>query len=328
MSGGVDSSVAAALLKKEGFQVEGIFMRLNDFSGVSEKRAKKVAKILDIKFRVLDFRREFKKRIVDYFLKEYKEGRTPNPCVVCNKFIKFGGLLEQVKKIGVDFLATGHYVRWKDGKLFSAKDKNKDQSYFLWELNQDQLKYVLFPIGGYTRVQVENMAKDFKLPFSNVKKSMEVCFVPKTTEEFLKKYLKPKLGNIVDINNKIIGRHKGLPLYTSGQRKGIGLSGGPFYVIDKNPRKNELIVSKNKKDLLKKEIFVKEINWILNKEPKFPLKVQVKIRYRTNSVPARIYKIHNNRYKIIFTYPQRAATPGQSAVFYGEQELLGGGIIC
>ncbi|MFH1401456.1 MAG: tRNA 2-thiouridine(34) synthase MnmA [Parcubacteria group bacterium] len=334
MSGGVDSSVAAALLKKEGFSVVGAFMRLNDFSSISEKRAKKVASILKIPLMIIDLRKKFKKKIIEHFLREYKMGRTPNPCVVCNKLIKFGVLLTQAKKLGAEFLATGHYIKKiqnpksKIQKLLTAKDKGKDQSYFLWKLNQVQLSHALLPIGDYTRAEIEKMAKDFKLPFSGVKKSVEICFVQKTIEDFLKKHLKLKPGSVIDAQKRILGRHRGLPLYTFGQRKGIGLAGGPYYVADKNVPKNQLLVTKNEKDLLKKEIIVKEVNWIQGRAPGSPFKASVKIRYRTDSVPAKIYKIPNTKYKILFSCPQRAVTPGQSAVFYRRKELLGGGIIC
>ena len=368
MSGGVDSSVAAAFLKKAGFNVVGAFMKFwspsekgkaenRCCSTESETRARKVAEILNIPFYVFSFEKEFKKKIVDYFLEEYKSNRTPNPCVVCNKEIKFGLLLKKALGLGIDFIATGHYARIRKFvnsqqirySLISAKDKNKDQSYFLWKLNQKQLGHVLFPVGNYTRAEVEKMAEIFKLPFSNVKKSMEICFVSKTVEGFLKKYIKIKSGKIIDEKGNTLGRHDGLPFYTIGQRKGMGLAGGPafakatagkpYYVVDKNIKKNELVVSQNEKDLLKKESIVKEVNWISGKEPKMPLRAQVKIRYRSDSVPAVIYKkLDAKRYALKFFRAQRAVTPGQSAVFYlpvrsqkakeGKgDELLGGGVI-
>jgi len=338
MSGGVDSSVAAALLKRAGFNIIGVFLKLNNFSSEAEKRARKSAKILKIPFFVFNFEKEFKKRIFDYFLDGYKKGITPNPCTVCNKEIKFGLLLERALKLDADFVATGHYARKKklenrkqktEYKLLKAKDKNKDQSYFLWMLSQKQLKRILFPVGDYTRQEVEKMAKKFKLPFANVKKSMEICFVPTTIDYFLKKYLKPKPGIITTKDGKKIGEHKGLPFYTIGQRKGIKLPGGPFYVLDKNLKKNILIVTKNEKDLYKKELFVKDVNWISSKEPKLPLQVKAKIRYRSKSVPATITRsLKSKVYNLKFGHPQRAITPGQSVVLYRGEVLLGGGIIC
>jgi len=403
MSGGVDSSVAAALLKRAGFNVVGVFMKFwkprnkadynADLRGFenrcctleAERRARKVAKILKIPFYVFNFEKEFKKKIVDYFLKEHKAGRTPNPCVVCNKEIKFGLLLEKALKLDADFVATGHYARLRqsdpnlriaselseysehsdvnsdhsDRILLKAKDKNKDQSYFLWMLNQKQLKKILFPIGDYTRKEVENLAKKFKLPVLKARKSVEICFIQTTIDDFLKKYLKENPGKIIDTRGETIGTHQGLYYYTIGQRKGLGLVGGPafakatagkpYYVLDKDLKKNLLIVTKNEKDLYKKELTAKNVNWISGKEPKLPLKIKAKIRYRSQLAPATIYHpegkpsashgagLKSNIYHLKFEKPQRAITPGQSVVFYSSptknlvgdkgQELLGGGII-
>ncbi len=364
MSGGVDSSVAVALLKKQGYDVVGVFMKFwlaspespGDGGGIgynrccsleSEIRARKVAKILNIPFYVFNFEKEFKNRIVDYLLEEYKAGRTPNPCVVCNKEIKFGLLLKKALAIDADFIATGHYAKIRKFvnskqirySLIKGKDKEKDQSYFLWKLSQAQLKHVLFPVGNHTRSEVEKIAENFRLPFSNVKKSMEICFVPKTVEEFLKKYIKMKSGRIVDEKENVLGQHDGLPLYTIGQRRGIGLSGGPafakasagkpYYVLDKDLKRNLLIVTNNPQHLLKKETFVKDVNWISGKEPELPIKVSVKIRYHSQIAPAVISKkLNAKRHTLKFARSQRAITPGQSAVFYGGEKLLGGGIIC
>jgi len=340
MSGGIDSSVAAALLKKEGFEIMGAFMRLADLPKFDEakERAKKVAKILKIPFYVFDLGKEFKKKIIDYFLKEYKSGNTPNPCVLCNKEIKFGLLLEKALALGADFVATGHYARKKEIRenscsnsfkfaLLRAKDKEKDQSYFLWMLNQEQLKRILFPIGNYTKEEVKNFARKFKLPVLKAKKSVEICFIEKTVNDFLRKHLKEKPGKIVDTQGKVLGEHKGLWFYTIGQRKGIGLSQGPWWVVGKDLKRNLLIVTKNEKDLLKKELFCENVNWISGKEPKLPLKVEAKIRYRQELADATVYS-ENKIYKVVFKKPQRAITPGQSVVFYKGEELLGGGIIC
>ncbi len=347
MSGGVDSSVAAALLKRAGFDIIGVFMKFwsapHHFysesgggwnrccSPDSEKRARQVAKILNIPFYVIRFEKEFKKRIVDYFLKEHKAGLTPNPCVICNKEIKFGLLLGKALALDADFIATGHYARLKKTKdgfhLLRSKDKDKDQSYFLWQLDQKQLGRVLFPIENYTRAEVEKLAEKFKLPFSGVRKSQEICFIPDTVEDFLKRHIKTKPGKIMTMEGKTIGEHSGLWFYTIGQRKGMGLSGGPYYVLDKDLKKNILIVTKNEKDLYKKELIVKNVSWIFGTKPKLPLKVQSKIRYRHKSSSAIISKILNTKYKILFSSPQRAITPGQSVVFYKGGELLGGGII-
>lgn len=336
MSGGVDSSVATALLKEAGFDVIGVFMKFwagDELNKEAEKRARKIAGILKIPFHVIDFKKEFKNQIVDSFLADYKKGITPNPCVICNKEIKFGLFLKKAKSLGADFVATGHYARIKKENsksvLTKARDKEKDQSYFLWKLNQSQLKHVLFPVGGYKKSEVRNLAKHFKLPVFDIPESQEVCFIPKTTNEFLKKYLKTKPGEIVNVKGKVIGKHEGLWFYTIGQRKGIRLPGGPFYVVSKDKKKNLLIVSKNKKDLYKKELALKNVNWIISKAPKLPLKVKVKIRYGHKPVSAVITKSQKmKKYTLKFTKAQKAITSGQSAVFYERNKLLGGGVIC
>lgn len=341
MSGGIDSSVAACLLKKAGFDVIGIFMKFwseADLKGSwnrccspeAEKRARQVAKILNLPFYVFNFEKEFKKGIVDYFLKEHKTGRTPNPCVVCNKKIKFGLLLEKAMTLEADYVATGHYAlkrEIKNYKLLKAKDKNKDQSYFLWMLNQNQLKHILFPIGEYTKDKVRKLAKKFKLPVLNIPESMEICFIKSTINDFLERHLKSKPGKITNPKGAIIGKHQGLHFYTIGQRRGVKLTGGPYYVLDKNQKKNLLIVTKNQKDLYKKELVVKNVNWISGKVPKLPLKIRAKIRYRHKASKATIYYLKSNIYHLIFDKPQRAITPGQSTVFFRGQEVLGGGII-
>jgi tRNA-specific 2-thiouridylase len=331
MSGGLDSAVASALLKRAGFNVIGVFLRLADLPSFKEgeRRAKKVAKILKIPFLVLGLKKEFKKRIINYFLEGYKKGITPNPCVVCNKKIKFGLFLAKAQKLDADYLATGHYARLRQGRLLKAKDRGRDQSYFLWMLTQKQLRRTLLPIGDYTRKEVKNLAKTFGLSFLlKTPKSVEICFIPKTVEDFLRHYLKPKPGKAVDVKGKSLAEHQGLAFYTIGQRKGIGLAGGPYWVLDKDFKKNILIVTKNKKDLSKKELILKEVNWVSGREPRLPLKIKAKIRYRHQPVSARIYKIRNTKYKILFDQSQRAITPGQSAVFYRGSGLLGGGIIC
>jgi tRNA-specific 2-thiouridylase len=354
MSGGLDSSVAAALLKRAGFDVIGVFMRFwsdpeeKRIFGVSnrccsveaEVRARKVAKVLGIPFYVFDFSKEFKERIVDYFLDSSKKGVTPNPCVVCNKEVKFGLLLEKALSLGADFVATGHYAKVErvknkesgseEFKLMRAKDKEKDQSYFLWRLSQWQLSKVLFPISGFMRREVEKLAEKFKLPVVGLKKSVELCFVIYGIEDFLRKYLKENPGKIVDKEGKILGEHKGLWFYTIGQRKGLNLPGGPYWVLEKDLKRNVLIVTKDPQDLLKKELTCKEVNWILSERPKLPMDVEVKIRYRSELIKATIFPVSQtkNEYKVIFKEPQRAITPGQSVVFFKEEEVVGGGVIC
>jgi len=358
MSGGIDSSVAAALLRRVGFDVIGVFMKFwmapekdglvgawnRCCSPEAEARARKVAKILKIPFYVFNFEKEFKKRIVDYFLDGYKKGITPNPCVVCNKEIKFGLLLEKALALEADFVATGHYVKKYVIRnlqlnnssithygLRIAKDRTKDQSYFLWQLSQNQLKHILFPLGNYTKAQVRDLAKKFKLPVLDIPESMEICFIRTTLNDFLVHYLKSKPGPILTTEGKRIGQHRGLPFYTIGQRKGIELSGGPFYVVAKDLKKDALIVTPffNDKNLYRKSLIAKNVNWVSGREPKLPLKIKAQIRYGHKTVSATLTKkLKGRKIELIFAKPQRAITPGQSVVFYQGQELLGGGIIC
>jgi tRNA-specific 2-thiouridylase len=340
MSGGIDSTVAAALLKSGRFlpagrqvNVLGVFIRFwseNKTENLkAEKKAKFVAKKLGIPFFIFDFKKEFKKKVVNYFIQEYKAGRTPNPCVVCNKEIKFGLFLKKALAMKIDFIATGHYVRLEKGKLMMAKDKEKDQSYFLWQLSQKQLKRCLFPLGGYTKTEVKKMAEDFNLSVSSFRESQEVCFASTSAADFLKKNIKQIPGNIINSKGEILGKHKGLSLYTIGQRKGIELPGGPYWVVKKDIKKNVLLVTKNEKDLLQKELAFYSANWISGKNPNFPLKVKVKTRYRSQLADAVIKKGN----KVVFKKAQRAITSGQSVVFYlpvqagRGKELLGGGVI-
>jgi len=382
MSGGVDSSVAAALLKKQGFDVVGIMMKFwrspelaegkdgeNRCCSVeSEKLARAVAKKIGIPFYVINVEKEFKKKVVDYFFAEYKKGNTPNPCVVCNKEIKFGFLIKKALSLGADFVATGHYARISLGdklfsgrevpllpfgqvdpnlqkayrlavksvlpRLFAGADKEKDQSYFLWQLSQDQLRRVLFPVGGYTKTEVRKLAKKFKLPTAETPESQEVCFISQTTSEFLKKYLKTKPGDICltpGVNETstpgVVGKHNGLWFYTIGQRRGLEIPQGPYYVVDKDFKKNILIVSKNKKDLLKKEFTIGDVNWISDKKSKLPLKAKCKIRYKSQLADALIRANKGGEVEVVFKKSQKAITPGQSAVFYKGEELLGGATI-
>ncbi|MDO8524302.1 MAG: tRNA 2-thiouridine(34) synthase MnmA [bacterium] len=339
LSGGVDSSVACALLKKQGFEVVGFFMNLWIAQGgccsiEDQERARKVAEILKIPFYVVNFSDSFKKGVVEYFLAEIKKGKTPNPCVVCNKEIKFGLLLEKAQALGCDYLATGHYAKTKDGKLFRAKNLEKDQTYFLWKLGQKELAKILFPLGEIeSKQKVRELAKKFGLPTYKTPESNDVCFLAQTNlQQFLTQITAtglPQAGKIVDMGGNALGQHKGLWFYTIGQRKGIELSGGPYFVVEKDIKKNILVVSKNENDLLKKELVAQEVNWASGVTPTVPLKVLAKVRYGTEPASAIIKeKLGPKKYKVVFTKSQRAITPGQSVVFYGKgNELLGGGII-
>jgi tRNA-uridine 2-sulfurtransferase len=329
LSGGRDSAVAAALLKKADFKVVGIFMRLGNTSVFKqgEKRARQIASFLKIDYKCLDLRKEFEQEIIKPFIEEHKQGKTPNPCVVCNKEIKFDVLFKKMKEFQADFMATGHYARIKNQKLLKAKDSHKDQSYFLWQLTPKLLSKTLFPLAGYTKTEVSRLAKDFNLPLGDVSDSQEICFIESSLANFFRIHLKPKAGKILDSKGKVIGEHKGLWQYTLGQRKGIGFSGGPYYVVNKDIKKNALIVSKNERELYQKELIAKDVNWIVGDELKFPLKAKARIRYHGNLCSAVIDRYKGDKVKIVFAKPQRAVTPGQSVVFYDKQELLGGGTI-
>lgn len=341
LSGGVDSAVTAGLLKQEGWEVFGFHLRLwtEEEEGANEriKKVKKIAEVLKIPFEVLDLRREFKKKVVDYFLREFINGRTPNPCIRCNQEIKFGRLLKfSLNEMKADYLATGHYARVghsRPYKLFRGVDKKKDQSYFLYTLTQKQLSYLLFPLGKYRQRYVLKLAKRWKLPIS--KKSRAICFFKeKDYRFFLKRQIPQKLvpGEVSTLDGKVIGRHLGLPLYTIGQRHGFELKKkvlGPMYVVGKEVGQNRLIVGFGG-ECERGEFKVGEANWIAGQAPKLPLKCQVKIRHQGQLLNCELsnYQIANGRLRVILAEPQQGVAPGQSAVFYKGEEVLGGGIIC
>jgi tRNA-uridine 2-sulfurtransferase len=322
LSGGVDSSVSAMLLKKQGFSVIGVFLHLwkEERSSEGEERAKKVAETLNIPFYIFDFQEEFKKKVVDSFLFSLKSGNTPNPCVVCNREIKFGMLLEKLKDYNADYLSTGHYAKIKEGRLLKGEDENKDQSYFLWGLKREWLKKLIFPLGYYKKEEVREIAKKHNLPTAETKESQETCFIPDNFNSFLKRNISNFPGKIVDERGNIIGEHQGLFYYTLGQRKGLGFSGGPYYVLEKKLKKNILVVTRNKDKISKKELSYTSNNFF--REVVFPFKAKVKIRYRGEFTDAVV-----DKGKVFFHLAQRAVTPGQSVVFYKEEEVLGGGII-
>jgi tRNA-specific 2-thiouridylase len=329
MSGGIDSSASAFLLKRAGFDVigvQGIFHKNYDVNSL--KNAEKTAKMLKIPFFVINLEKEFKKEIIDQFIKDLKKGLTPNPCIVCNDLIKFGLLIKKSNKLGAEMIATGHYAQIKEKdtfQLLKAKDLTKDQSYFLWRLKQNQLEKILFPLAHFTKEEVKILAKENNLPALHSKESQDICFCP-NFKDFITKYIKPKKGNIIDLNNNILGRHEGLSFYTIGQRQGIKLAGGPFYVLKKDFKNNLLVITKNPKDLLQKTLLATDINWISGITPKFPLRVRAQIRYRHKAELATITK-KGDFLKIEFDKPQKAITPGQSVVFYKNNQVLGGGII-
>ncbi|MFH1289453.1 MAG: tRNA 2-thiouridine(34) synthase MnmA [Patescibacteria group bacterium] len=354
MSGGVDSGVAAAILVKQGFDVTAFHMQLwhekveGDFKNkccdlASLEAARKTAQKLKIPFYVVDFSKAFKREVVDYFLKEYGDGRTPNPCVMCNRLIKFGQLLNYVKGLGFDYLATGHYVKIKKNKgfhLLSGMDRDKDQSYFLYNLDQEKLKSILFPLGDLKKKQVVKLAKELDLHVANRSESQEVCFFPESDyKPFLKRNIRKRIipGKVLNKKGEIIGNHGGLAFYTIGQRHGFEISKKlkakaglipPFYVIGKDVKRNILIVGFGK-ETEAKSFIVKDLNWInlsmengLTKKPK----CEVKIRHQGRLLECSLKRKGKN-VEVILIDPQRGVSPGQAAVFYKKGEVLGGGLI-
>ena len=382
MSGGVDSGVAAALLVEQAlnqsklgsgcsYEVIGIHLRLwkEGIKGVNEEAARETAKKLGIPFYVKDYSQDFKKIVVDYFLAEYAAGRTPNPCVVCNQFIKFGKLLDYARALECDYLATGHYARisssaapsgprgdnvaarpWRareavgDGgqtkglqlqpsppvyKLLKGIDESKDQSYFLWTLTQDKLAQILFPVGDRRKSEVRKIARAQNLPISDRPESFEVCFIQdRDYRDFLRRHIPEtiKPGEVVNAKGQAIGKHFGLPLYTVGQRKGFEVrSSVPLYVVGKNMEKNQLVVGRGGKSERQK-FAISGVNWIVGGEGVKGIKCEVRIRYQGPLLKAEL-KIENGKLKIALKEPTRGITPGQSAVFYRGEEVLGGGVI-
>lgn len=339
MSGGVDSSVSAALLKKAGFDVVGVYMKQwspeilgKECIWKAERQdAMKAAMQIGIPFLTWDFSKEYEKYVGKYMIDSYRKGITPNPDVMCNKIIKFGFFYNKAMEQGADFVATGHYAVIKNGKLLKSKDKNKDQTYFLYEIKKEQLPKILFPVGGLEKPEVRKLAKKFGLHNAQKKDSQGVCFVGQfNMKEFLKMYIKPKPGKILSLDGKFVGDHDGVYYYTIGQRHGLDIKNGkgPYFVIKKDIKRNIIYVG-SEKDLVGRQIKVKNINW-LAKPNKFPAGVEVRTRYRAKLGKAKI-KIRRlpagRQGTVIFAKPERAITSGQSAVFYKGQQVLGGGAI-
>ena len=341
MSGGVDSSVAAALLKNKGYEVIGITMcfNLSDFNSKNPsccgiqgiEDARRVAHKLGIKHYVLNMQKVLQEQVIKDFCFEYLHGRTPNPCVRCNQYLKFGCLLQKALSLDARFLATGHYARItsKHGFLLKkGKDNFKDQSYFLYRLGQEQLKHILFPLGAFTKAQVRELAKSFNLAVADKLGSQEICFLANTNyREFLRLrvHSKIKAGIIVDRKGKILGEHKGIAFYTIGQREGLGIAKGyPLYINKIDYIKNQIIVG-TKEDSLKKEFIVGGLNFVQNPIKK-KIVLKVKIRYNHKEARAKLSPV-KDKLRVEFDKAQFAITPGQSAVFYDKDTVLGGGII-
>lgn len=328
MSGGVDSSVAAAILLEKGYQVEGISLVLTENQekvGISDAQA--VADVLGIKLHVFDMKKEFAESVIANFISEYRAGRTPNPCIVCNERIKFGLMLDKVLEMGADFLATGHYAKIVEEngsfKLMAA-DSVKDQSYFLYRLNQNQLSHILFPIADMEKEDTREIARKLGLPVAEKSDSQEICFVPDDDYvKFLMEYGKiiPIPGNFVDLDGNKIGEHKGIINYTIGQRKGLGAFGEPMFVTKIDAKTNEVVLAPNGFQETS-EFIVDNLSEPIMAE----CKLDVKIRYKANRVKASIIPF-DNKVKVVFDVPQRAVTPGQSAVFYDDDTVVSGGYI-
>jgi tRNA-specific 2-thiouridylase len=332
MSGGVDSSVAAALLKEAGYEVSGIHMGLGaDITSDNLTALEQTCRRLDISLYKLDLEREFREKVIDYFCREYNRGRTPNPCVACNQYLKFGIVLEEALGRGADYLATGHYARIKSTaegyKLKKAVDITKDQSYFLYTLGQKQLRHLVLPLGGLTKGRVRAMAAELGLAASERRDSQDVCFIPNNDyRAFVAEYVPLKSGEIIDINGKVLGKHSGLAGYTIGQRQGLGLaSAEPLYVLEMDAESNKIVVG-NREQTLHNALTAKNLSWVSAKSPQEPVELMARIRYKAPEATARLYP-QDDGVEVRFNEPQPAVAPGQSIVFYWDDEVLGGGII-
>jgi tRNA-specific 2-thiouridylase len=338
MSGGVDSSVSAALLKRAGFDVTGVFIKVwqPDWINCTWKEdrldAMRVAAKLGIPFVTLDLEKEYKEEVVDYMINEYKLGRTPNPDVMCNRYVKFGGFYDWAMKKGADFVATGHYAQSIDGKLVAGNDKNKDQTYFLWTLTGEQISKTLFPVGNIEKPEVRKLAKKFDLPNAEKKDSQGLCFIGKIDiKDFLKRYIEVRVGNVLNEKGEVIGEHDGAFFFTIGERHGFNITkktpnDEPYYVINKNIENNTITVANkdaggNLPNAVKK-VSLREVNWNQGVAP-VGKKSMARSRYREALSEIVIFRENF----VEFTKPQFSISPGQSLVVYDGEVCLGGGII-
>jgi len=344
MSGGVDSSMAAKLTLDMGFECVGCTMKLHSEKSAAEtpvcgsgddaEDAKAVAESLGMSFQVLDLQEDFKENVIDRFIDAYFKGQTPNPCIDCNRYMKFGKLYAVAKAMACDYIVTGHYVRIeKEGSRYLLKkafDETKDQSYVLYNLTQEQLAHTLFPLGEYRKTQVREMAAQNGFVNAKKKDSQDICFVPDGKyADVIKTYTgKPcPAGDYVDLDGNVIGTHKGVIHYTVGQHKKLGMSfPQPMYVCRIDPQSNTVTLGSND-DLFSREVYVRDFNWISGAVPEVPFRCKAKIRYRQAEQPALITPLSETEVSIVFDEPQRAVTPGQSTVLYDGDTVLGGGII-
>ena len=333
MSGGVDSSVTALILKNQGYVVEGMTMRLGIAApGDPATEAAKVAAQIGIAHHVVDLSETFNSNVITPFCQDYLSGRTPNPCVLCNKTLKFGSLLQEALKLGADYLATGHYVRLieQEQKIFirKAEDLTKDQSYFLFALDQQQLEKCLFPLGSLTKKEVRAMAEELNLDVAHKSESQDICFIPDGDYVgFLKQRGTPETpGDIVHVDGRVVGRHQGIYRYTIGQRKGLGIGWSePLYVVSLDAAANRVIVGE--RDCLQTtEMFVDTCQWSAE-VPHDALNCRCRIRYRHQETPARVEPAPDGGCRVLFEEPQFGVTPGQAAVFYQDDRVIGGGWI-
>jgi tRNA-specific 2-thiouridylase len=338
LSGGVDSSVAALLIKKQGYKVVGVYMKnwSKDLPGMpcpwkdDYQDAKRVAVQLGIDFKMYDFETQYKQKVVDYMLDGFKAGVTPNPDIMCNQEIKFKLFLDTALSDGADLIATGHYASTKDGRLFMAKDDNKDQTYFLYRVEKGALQTTLFPLAGLAKPQIRALASENGLVTADKKESMGICFVGKVgIRDFLSQYVKQKRGKVIDQHGSVVGEHDGAIFYTIGQRHGLDLGGGlPYYVTGKNMSKNEVYVTTDLQDkkLWSDKITLTSVHWI-DKPPCKSDALMVRTRHRAKLIPIVSFSKSKNNWEFELKDEVRALTPGQSAVFYVGSECLGGGIV-
>lgn len=344
MSGGVDSSVAAALLVEQGYDVIGMMLRLWSEPGTGSinrccspdamAQARRVAAQLDIPFYVIDAQDVFYNQVVLPFIDGYTQGITPNPCLRCNRHIRWEFLYNHAQAFGAQFMATGHYARVRHDsdrfQLVKAMDASKDQSYVLHVLGQEKLSRALFPLGEFSKSEVRDIARRFNLPIAERPESQDLCFIGNGDyREFLRRHSNQEFseGEIRNSRGEILGRHSGLAMYTIGQRRGLGLSSSiPLYVIEKNQRKNVLIVG-SKVELDQERLRAKKVNWVSIKPPKKPIHAHVKIRYKSSEEPAWITSMEGGSVEVEFVNKIKGITPGQAAVFYDDDICLGGGII-
>lgn len=340
MSGGVDSSVAAYLLKKDGYEVVGVSMRMwcpKDTDDVHDVTvdAKRVAEQLGIAFQVLDFQTEFRHAVIDYFAGEYLLGRTPNPCIACNRYIKWEALLAKARELGAEGIATGHYakiLRSDNGRyaVSRAKSTAKDQTYALYRLTQDQLKHTLMPLGDYEKDTIREIAKEIALPVAEKKDSQEICFIPDHDYvSFIKEHTGAESipGNFISTNGEKMGTHDGIIHYTVGQRKGLGAFGRPVFVKEIRPQTNEVVLGSGD-EVFQSSLICDELNCMAVEAFHEGDEVVAKIRYSHKGAPCVLHPCGEDRLRVEFFEPQRAITPGQAVVFYRGDVVLGGGVIC